>query len=135
MGKLILIIIVVVIGVVIWTQVSQPPDPAEVRRDAQGAGYSVVEYWLKAAMEGSVADMNSVCEVEAKSDSERTLKAIRNEETESGWQFNDFSVFSMGGGGGYKALIASKGHGVLMQITFITNEKDGQYWITQITQD
>ena len=97
--KILFVIILVVAGFFVWSHFSRPADPAATRSKAQMGSNKVLNYWLEAARDDRADDMRSVCTAPAKGQSDGTLDAIHEAETDAGAEFDKFTTFGMGGGG------------------------------------
>ncbi|MCD6384971.1 hypothetical protein J7M23_04260 [Candidatus Sumerlaeota bacterium] len=133
MGKLIVLIIIVVAGIFAYMYFTQPPNPADVQAKAQSSGYNVVKYWLECAKQGRINDMQAVTDPSAKNDTQRAMDELYQIETKTGSTYDEFSVFTMGAPNAYRAILSSSQDGILLQLTIRAEEKNGKFWIIDVT--
>jgi hypothetical protein len=133
--KLIIFIVVIVGGIIIYQQVTKPPDPLEARAQAQRTVYGCTKYFLDSVMSGNEADMLAVCTESAYGQAKSAVQALHEEEIRLGGTFDEYTCFTMGAAGSYKAILSSKGCGILMNMTFVARKEDGKYVIFNISQD
>jgi hypothetical protein len=135
MKGLIVIIILVIAGFFIYQQISQPPDPLEVREKAQQTEKGMVQYLLNSMSLKRDADALAVSDDNATGQVKSAMRALEEEEKQLHTQCDDYVFFTMGAAGSYKAIFSSKDSGVLLKVTLIVKEKNGKYFVTHISQD
>lgn len=133
MGKLIGLIIIIVVGIFVYMHFSQPPNPADVRAKAQSTAYDVVNYWLESAKNKQLSDMQAVSDENAVEDAKRVLDEIAEIENKKNAIYDNFAIFTMGTPNAYRAVLSAKGDGIIMQLTVLTKEKDGKFWVVDVT--
>lgn len=131
------ILFLVAVATAAFIYLTRPPKIVEKSlEESQTDGRLIARYWLDQAKKDQIQNMKSACIGSAKNQSDTILAEIHKAETSHGFEFADYTLFSLGGGGALRAvLIGPEGSGVLLQLNLSMREENGKWWVFQITTD
>jgi len=136
MKTLIYLVLIVAVATVAFIYLTRTPEVEFTLEEAQKDGTKIARYWLDEAKKGNLANMKAASNGSAERQSENILKEIQTTETSMGADFNQYVLFSMGGGGALKAILSGGPEGdssILMNLTMIMKEKDGKWCVSSVT--
>ena len=134
MKTIIFVVVIIALATLAYIYLTQPPNLESTLEEARESGTLIARYWLDQAKQDNLENMKKASSGAALNQTSGMLETIHQAERSAGEEFTDYSLFSMGGGGALKAVLASDS-GVLMQMTLMMKEKDGKWCVVRISGD